>query len=98
MKALLASLLSSQAFLERSSAPAPAAGSPGVAAPHGARASSKWTRLFPCQTLSSVCAPVAAKASLPKISPRKKPVWYPADPCRRTPPFHFPLRSAAPIG
>jgi hypothetical protein len=41
MKALLASLLSSQAFLERSSAPAPAAGSPGVAAPHGARASSK---------------------------------------------------------
>jgi len=41
MKALLASLLSSQAFLERSSAPAPATESPGVAAPHGARASSK---------------------------------------------------------
>lgn len=41
MKALLASLLSSQAFLERSSAPAPASESPGVAAPHGARASSK---------------------------------------------------------
>ena len=41
MKALLASLLSAHDFLERSSAPAPATESSGVAAPHGARASSK---------------------------------------------------------